>query len=124
MSEYKINEANSWESLDIEKNNKLWGEFLEAWPLERVRSMTLSDYTDTKRDDAFIYWLEFRLASLGSIKGGSAFKFGVFARGDVNDKKAGRGRDYTDDYGLYKTYFQLLSNSKPVTILQGYDEES
>jgi len=104
MSEYRINEANAWDSLDIEKNNKLWGEFLEAWPVERVRSMTLSEYTDTKRDNAFIYWIEFRLAPLGSIKGGSAFKFGVFARGDAIDKEATRGLDYTDDYGWLTKY--------------------
>ena len=99
MGEYKQSEANTWDSLDIEKNNNLWDEFLNAWPIERVRAMTLSNYTDTKRDDAFIYWLEFRLLSLGSIRGGSAFKFGIFARGDSKDKEAGRGLMYTDEHG-------------------------
>ena len=60
--------------------NALWDEFLRAWPAERVRAMTLDEYTNAKASDCFIYWLEFRGAMLGSIAGGSAFKFGIFRR--------------------------------------------
>src|SRR5262245_25323906 len=46
---------------------QLWSDFLQAWPPERVRAMTLAEYTNPDRDDAFIYWLESRLGELGSI---------------------------------------------------------
>jgi hypothetical protein len=51
---------------------QLWSEFLSVWPPERVRSMTLEEYTNPDRDDAFIYWVEARLQDLGSIWGGGA----------------------------------------------------
>ena len=60
--------------------SRLWSDFLAAWPPERVRQMTLEDYTNSNKDDAFIYWLEARLDKLGSIWGGSAFKFGIYCR--------------------------------------------
>ena len=34
--------------------------------------MTLEEYTNPDKDDAFIYWIESRLPSLGSIRGGRA----------------------------------------------------
>ncbi len=68
----------------------LWSEFLEAWPPDRVRSMSLEQYTNPNRDDAFIYWLEKKTEGLGSIWGGSAFKFGIFRR-DKKDPKAPKG---------------------------------
>ena len=67
---------------------ELWSEFLAAWPLERVREMTIEEYTNPNRDDAFIYWLESRLQTLGSIWGGSAFKFGVYCRENTDVKEA------------------------------------
>lgn len=40
--------------------------------------MTLEQYTNLSKDDSFCYWLESRTSELGSIWGGSAYKFGVF----------------------------------------------
>ena len=40
---------------------RLWSEFLAAWPPERVEQMTLEEYTNPDKDDAFIYWVEARL---------------------------------------------------------------
>ena len=77
---------------------QLWDEFLEAWPLERVRNMSLEEYTNPDRNDAFIYWLEAKLGDLGSIWGGSAFKFGIYYRDNKDSKLAGRGRTWGDEY--------------------------
>ena len=61
---------------------QLWTEFLTAWPASRVREMTLDQYTNLDKDDAFVYWLEKRTEALGSVWGGSAFKWGVYRRND------------------------------------------
>ena len=52
--------------------------------------MTIEEFTNPDKDDAFIYWLESHLQTLGSIWGGSAFKFGVYCR-DNTDVKENRG---------------------------------
>ncbi len=60
----------------------LWDEFLKRWPVSQLAKMTLDDYTKAgdKDKDYFTYWLEQRLKELGSILGGEAIKFGVYAR--------------------------------------------
>jgi 5-methylcytosine-specific restriction protein B len=77
-----------------------WARFLEAWPVERLRRMTLEEYTNDRREDALVYWLEFRLADLGGIRGGSAFKFGVARRGEEAEaaRKGEGGRRYDAQY--------------------------
>ncbi|MFV7642585.1 AAA family ATPase [Shewanella algae] len=82
----------------------LWDEFLRIWPLERLESMTLAEYTSQGTDDSFCYWLESATDKLGSIWGGSAFKFGVYARKDKIAKENSGGRCYSDDYGWMAKY--------------------
>ncbi len=84
--------------------HNLWLEFKKVWPLERVERMTLSEYTDAGNKDTFIYWLESRLESLGSIWGGSAYKFGIFSRKDTSEKEDVGKRMYSDKYGWLKKY--------------------
>jgi 5-methylcytosine-specific restriction endonuclease McrBC GTP-binding regulatory subunit McrB len=78
--------------------NELWSDFLAAWPMARVRQMTLEEYTNPGRDDAFIYWIESRLGELGSIWGGSAFKFGIYRRDKTATKEAASGRVWGEKY--------------------------
>ena len=82
----------------------LWSEFLEAWPPDRVRGMSLDEYTNLNRDNAFIYWLEERTKALGSISGGSAFKFGIYRRDQKDPKQRGRGRIWDDEYAWMDKY--------------------
>lgn len=83
---------------------KLWDDFLAAWPAERLRQMTLEEYTNPDKDDAFIYWVEARLQELGSIWGSVAFKFGIYCRTNTEAKDSGRGRVYGDKYGWWEKY--------------------
>ncbi|MEA3547105.1 MAG: AAA family ATPase [Thermodesulfobacteriota bacterium] len=83
---------------------QLWDDFLEKWPLERVRQLTLSEYTNLNRDDAYIYWLEKRLEKLGSIWGGSAFKFGIYHRDDTKPKEPTMGKIWGETYAWAKKY--------------------
>lgn len=82
-----------------------WNQFLALWPKERLQSMRLNEYTAAGATDTFTYWIEYRLKELGSIKGGSNFKMGIFSRGsdgDGGDQKA--GLRYTSEYGWYAKY--------------------
>ena len=58
-------------------------QFLRTWPLERVKEMTIEEYTNLNKKDSFCYWLESITQDLGSIWGGSAFKFGIYKRKDT-----------------------------------------
>ena len=56
----------------------LWDRFLSRWPIEKLPEMDLPDYNKLQGKDSFCYWLENLTSPLGSIWGGSSFKFGVF----------------------------------------------
>ena len=66
--------------------------------------MTLEEYTNPDKDDAFIYWVEARLEDLGSIWGSSAFKFGIYYRANTEVKEGGRGRVYGEKYAWRDKY--------------------
>ncbi|MBE7645398.1 AAA domain-containing protein [Tenacibaculum finnmarkense genomovar ulcerans] len=56
-------------------------QFLEKWPIEKLQEMEIQEYTNTNREDSFCYWVEHITRDLGSIVGGSSYKFGVFKKG-------------------------------------------
>jgi len=71
------------------ENQKLYDlrdEFLKTWSLERVKGMAIEEYTNLNKKDSFCYWLEAITQDLGSIWGGSAFKFGIYKRKDTKRK--------------------------------------
>lgn len=83
---------------------ELWDRFLKEWPVERLSKMTLDDYCRVGDEDSFIRWIESRLSEMGSIWGGSAFKFGIFNRKSEEEKVNGSGRNYTKDHAWYAKY--------------------
>ena len=88
----------------MRKDMELWSEFLGVWSPDRVRGMSLEEYTNLNRDDAFSYWLEQRTKSLGDIRGGSAFKFGIF-RQAKKETKAPKGAIMArDEYAWMRKY--------------------
>ncbi len=84
--------------------NDLWQEFLANWPIERLRSMQLSDYTNAGGTDSFVYWMESRLDVYGSMWGGSAFKFGIYSRRKTKKEDGDTSRLYDDSYGWYRKF--------------------
>lgn len=88
---------------DYQQRYALWDEFLEAWPADRLTTMTLNEYSQAGSKETFIYWLEARLDKLGSIWGGSSFKFGVFSRSpdDNREKKNDKKLSYSATHGWY-----------------------
>lgn len=79
----------------------LWDEFLSLWPLDRLARMTLDEYSQAGSKDSFTYWIESGLDELGSIWGGSSFKFGVFSRKDTEDRNSDAKLSYSDTHGWY-----------------------
>lgn len=88
---------------DFQQQYALWDEFLAIWPRERLATMTLDEYTQAGSKDSFTYWIESRLDQLGSIWGGSAFKFGVFSRSNTEDKPSDAKLSYSDTHGWYSS---------------------
>ena len=74
--------------------------FIRQFPLEKLSSMTLEQYTNLDKKDSFCYWLEAKTSDLGSIWGGSSYKFGIYKynvlpkRKDPNDTSF----KYDDEY--------------------------
>lgn len=97
---------------------RLWKEFCSTWSVDKLKAIDLEQYTKAGDKDTFSYWIEGRLDKLGSIWGGSAFKFGIFSRKDKSEKEDGGGAAYSDDYGWYSKYgpdeataFQAVKNT-------------
>ena len=52
--------------------------FQHEFPIDTLKDMPLDRYTNLNRKDSFCYWLERVTYDLGSIQGGSSFKFGIY----------------------------------------------
>jgi len=79
-------------------------EFLRTWPLERVKAMTLSDYTHAGADNTFCYWLDRKLEDLGSIRDGSSFKFGIVSRANLVTKENDKSHKYSENHAWLSKY--------------------
>jgi hypothetical protein len=79
-----------------QKNQELLDNFLQRWPLERLRAMQIEDYTRYGSKDHFTYWLEQKTP--GGIGGGNSFKFGVFARNPEEAKADNQTYRYDASY--------------------------
>lgn len=88
---------------DFQQQYALWDEFLSVWPASRLATMSLDEYSQAGSKDSFTYWIESGLDKLGSIWGGSSFKFGVFSRKDTEDKKSDAKLSYSDTHGWYSS---------------------
>jgi 5-methylcytosine-specific restriction protein B len=86
---------------DFNSKYALWVEFLKVWPVERLATMSLAEYSTAGSKDSFTYWIESRLDQLGSIWGGSSFKFGVFSRKDLDPKVSNAKLSYSGEHGWY-----------------------
>src|ERR1035437_2706378 len=93
---------------DFQQQYALWDEFLNVWPLSRLTTMTLDEYTQSGSKKTFTYCLEFRLDAIGmgNIAGGSAFKFGVFSRRDNDEKTSDAKLSYSDTHAWYSSLGQ------------------
>lgn len=88
------------------ENRKIFLDFQQKWTLDRVQNMTLDEYTSvggSSRDD-FCYWLESKLDKIGSIWGGSAFKFGIYRCNKPEKDRIEGKRKYESGYAWFIKY--------------------
>lgn len=82
------------------KKNELLKKFLETWPIDKLEKMTLEEYTNHNKN-SFTYWLEYETEPLGSIRGGGAQKFGIYAANNARNDNTCIGNN---DYAWCKKY--------------------
>lgn len=85
-----------------ELREKMYEDFLKEFPLESLKDMTLEKYTNLNREDSFCYWIESKTYELGSIWGGSSYKFGIYRYDKKPDNPTIVVSD--DQYAWYKRY--------------------
>lgn len=90
------------DKMDIAKLNKIYNDFLEEFPIERLENLSLEEYTNLEKSNSFCYWLETRTQNLGSIWGGSSYKFGIFKWSDEPKYSSKAKND--DKYAWYLKY--------------------
>nr|WP_318659981.1 hypothetical protein [uncultured Treponema sp.] len=82
-----------------EEAKSLYNDFQKQFPIEKLKNLSIEEYTNLNRDDSFCYWLETKTEDLGSIWGGSAYKFGIYkASGEIKPSNK------TMDDGVYAWY--------------------
>ena len=91
--------------------------FLQEWPLSRIQNMTLEEYTNLDKT-SFCYWLEAKTHDLGSIWGGSSYKFGIYKRRDISTTITVDNRITDGEYAWFQKYgatkeaaFQTVKNT-------------
>ena len=97
-----IEKKNFWGKLPNTEYDALYDEFNKRFPIEQLSEMTLEQYTNTKREDSFCYWVETKTQDIGSIWGGSSYKFGIFKFSGNLKSSVGTMRD--NEYAWYSKY--------------------
>jgi len=63
---------------------KLQKQFVQKFPIKKIRSLEIDDYVEGKRIDgeinteSFCYWVEWKTSNLGRMQGARADKFGLY----------------------------------------------
>ena len=86
----------------IQKCRELLDSFLSRWPLCVVEKMTLNDYVGINDRNTFCQWIETKTRDLGSIKGWSSIKFGIYKRRDKTRRLKNFAND--DQYSWMRHY--------------------
>lgn len=64
----------------------LLDEFLDRWTIENINKLTIQEYVGLGNKDTFCQWVETKTRMLGSIKGLTSIKFGIYERKDPAKK--------------------------------------
>ena len=86
----------------INELKELLDDFLDRWTIDYVRNLTLQEYVGLGNKDTFCQWVETKTRMLGSIKGMTSIKFGIYERKDPTKKPKYYKND--DDYSWLQGY--------------------
>lgn len=82
---------------------KIKEDFLNEWSIERLKTLSIDEYTNLDKT-SFCYWLEAITVDLGSIWGGSAYKFGIFKRKELESNNYNDKLKSDGEYAWYGKY--------------------
>jgi len=88
--------------METNELEKLLDQFLHRWPISKVKKMNLQDYVDVGNKDTFCQWVETKTSRLGSIKGMTSIKFGIYKR--KKSKKIPKNYQGDKKYSWLKGY--------------------
>ena len=94
-------------------------QFLQQFPQEHLGNMTLDEYTNLDKDNSFCYWLESKTYELGSIWGGSSYKFGIFKyekSPKLDNSKYSHDENYSWSSRLGETSKEAFENVKEAIV--------
>jgi len=66
--------------MTVNELKELLDEFVERWTIDNINKLTLQDYVGVGNKDTFCQWVETKTRMLGSIKGMTSIKFGIYER--------------------------------------------
>jgi len=88
----------------LQEKLNMYDEFRNKfWTVEKVKNITLEDYTNLTKN-SFTYDVETWSRPLGSIKGISSFIFGIYERQNIEEKEDIRQYVYRDKYAWDKQF--------------------
>ncbi len=82
---------------------EIYDSFLKEWPVSRLQQMQIDEYTNLDKT-SFCYWLEAITQPLGSIWGGSSYKFGIYKRRNTDKELARNGYLSDGEYSWLVKY--------------------
>jgi len=88
--------------MTINELKELLDEFLDRWTNDNVNKLTLQEYVGLGNKDTFCQWVETKTRMLGSIKGMTSIKFGIYERKDATKKPKNYKND--DKYSWLQGY--------------------
>ncbi len=88
--------------MTIDELKELLDLFLNRWTIDSINNMTLLEYVGLGNKDTFCQWVETKTRMLGSIKGLTSIKFGIYERQDANKKPKNYKND--DKYSWLQGY--------------------
>lgn len=96
-----------------EQAKKTKGAFLKKWPVEKIKSLTLEEYVSSGDKSGFCYDIEQKTPGIGSIRGGSSEKFGVYRKNkESNLKNFEQDEDYAWHQGLGSSAIEAFATVK------------
>ena len=81
---------------------QIYEDFRREFPIGDLEKLPLEKYTNLNREDSFCYWVESRTYSLGSIWGGTSYKFGIYEYENKPNNPTVINQD--DHYAWYRWY--------------------
>ncbi|MBD1432363.1 hypothetical protein H8B06_05965 [Sphingobacterium sp. DN00404] len=88
--------------MTVDKLKELLDEFLNRWRVDNIQNLTLQEYVGVGNKDTFCQWVETKTRMLGSIKGLTSIKFGIYERKDQSKKPKNYKND--DQYSWLQGY--------------------